>query len=346
MLAAIQKEISLQRYFFDGEKIETIYFGGGTPSLLNAEDINSIIDEITKYYDCSNLREVTLEANPDDLSVQKISFLKQTPINRFSIGIQSFFDEDLLWMNRAHLGKEAESAVKASQDAGFENITVDLIYGFPLLSNEKWKRNIKQVLEMQIPHISCYSMTVEPQTALASFIKKGKDKPMDDTKSVEQFLFLSQSLQENGFEHYEISNFAKDNKYSIHNTNYWKGIKYLGIGPSSHSFDGENRQWNVANNVKYMQSLAKGIIPSEKERLSTKDRINEYLMTSLRTMWGIDLKKMEKDFGAYYDAIYRGMEPFFGKGWVEQHDNRVILTTKGKLYADYIAAELFIEDEF
>lgn len=346
MLKAIEKEIVMQRDFLHGEKIDTVYFGGGTPSLLSSDEINRIIEKIQRHYQADHLREVTLETNPDDLSLQKINALKQTPINRFSIGIQSFFDEDLKWMNRAHQAKEAEFAVKASQDAGFENITVDLIYGYPLLSQEKWSYNINQVIAMDIPHVSCYSMTVEPKTALASFIRKGIDKNMDDEKSAEQFLYLSDRLQKSGFEHYEISNFAKGNQYSIHNTNYWKGVKYIGIGPSAHSFDGKNRQWNLANNALYIQALTEEKIPAEKELLTPKDRINEYIMTALRTMWGLDLNKITNDFPEYNESIVRNMIPFFEQDWIEKKDNHVTLTAQGKLYADHIAAELFIEDEF
>ncbi|ADY53071.1 oxygen-independent coproporphyrinogen III oxidase [Pseudopedobacter saltans DSM 12145] len=346
MLKAINREILLQKNFLQNEKIETIYFGGGTPSLLTSDEINKITEQIQRYYIADELVEVTLETNPDDLSSQKIAALKHTPVNRFSIGIQSFFNEDLKWMNRAHQAKEAEFAIKASQDAGFENLTVDLIYGYPLLTKEKWDLNINQVLAMDIPHVSCYSMTVEPKTALASFIKKGIDKNMDDTKSAEQFLHLSAKLQENGFEHYEISNFAKGNKYSVHNTNYWRGVKYLGIGPSAHSFDGKDRQWNIANNALYMQSLGKDNIPAEKEFLSPKDRVNEYIMTALRTMWGLDLNKINSDFPVFKAEISKNMNQFFEKDWIEEKDNHIILTTKGKLYADHIAAELFIEDGF
>jgi len=346
MLKAIEKEIAIQQDFLGEEKIETVYFGGGTPSLLNSDEINRITEQIQHLYNADNLIEVTLETNPDDLSSQKIASLKQTLVNRFSIGIQSFFNEDLLWMNRAHHAKDAEFAIKASQDAGFENLTIDLIYGYPLLNEDKWNYNISRVIDMNIPHVSCYSMTVEPKTALASFIKKGTEKNMDDTESSEQFLYLSSRLQESGFEHYEISNFARNNRYSIHNTNYWKGVKYLGIGPSAHSFDGKNRQWNIANNAKYIQSLTNGVIPAEQEILSSKDRINEYIMTSLRTMWGLDLNKIEAEFAKYQPVIIKNLSKFFEKNWVTQKDNHVILTVSGKLYADYIASELFIEDEF
>jgi oxygen-independent coproporphyrinogen-3 oxidase len=347
MLSSILEEIKLQKDYLAGEKIETIYFGGGTPSLLHANEINQIIDQIEKHFDLSSSNEITLEANPDDLTFQKIKELRSTVVNRLSIGIQSFYDEDLKWMNRAHNSKEAEYAVKSSQDAGFENITLDLIYGFPLLSEEKWTSNVKKVIELEVPHISCYSMTVEPQTALASFINKGKQKAMDETQSAQQFLYLTETLTQNGFEHYEISNFAKPEKYARHNTNYWKGISYLGIGPSAHSYKNGQRQWNIANNAKYLSALTNKKIPAEIEILTQKDQVNEYTMTALRTMWGLDLNKVSNDFSLDIAKIIKDTsEPFLAKGWIEINKNIISLTKEGKLYADHIASELFIENEF
>lgn len=346
MLDALLKEIDLQKNFLENECIETIYFGGGTPSVLSADEINRIIDRITSVNKQIALKEVTLETNPDDLSSEKIRALRSTPVNRFSIGIQSFFDEDLKWMNRAHNSKEAEFCIKGSQDAGFENLTIDLIYGYPLLSEQKWLSNINRSIGMGIPHISCYSMTVEPKTALASFIRKGEQPKMDDEQSAQHFLTLTSQLQNAGFEHYEISNFAKDAQYSMHNTNYWKGVKYLGIGPSAHSFDGCTRQWNIANNAHYITALSKGEIPAEKEILTNRERVNEYIMTSLRTMWGIQISKLEKEFSHVYPEIIKYTQQFIDKGWVNKTEKSICLTTEGKLYADYISSELFIEDEF
>ncbi len=347
MLGAMMQEISMQKSFLDSEIIETIYFGGGTPSLLSGDEVNQIIDTIRFNFSVSAEPEITLEANPDDLSLQKIKELRNTPVKRFSIGIQSFYDEDLKWMNRAHNAKEADFSVKALQDAGFENITLDLIYGYPLLTDEKWKSNIRTVLELQVPHISCYSMTVEPQTALASFINKGKQKGMDEAQSAGQFVYLMEELATNGFEHYEISNFAKPGKYSRHNTNYWKGVKYLGIGPSAHSFDGQNRQWNLSNNMGYLTALAKKEIPADKEILSARDKLNEYIMTSLRTMWGMSLEHIAENFGNdLSNQVKEEAAPFFENEWLKINENTIYLTTNGKLYADHIASELFIEDEF
>jgi len=341
LLSAMQSEIALQKTYLNGETIETIYFGGGTPSLLKSEEINLLIDTITKHHIVTSDAEVTLEANPDDLDEQKVKALKQTAINRFSIGIQSFFDEDLFWMNRAHCGREAEASVKRVQDAGFENITADLIYGYPLLTDQKWKYNMEQIFAMRIPHISAYSMTVEPQTALASFIKKKVYAPINEAQSAEQFMVLTEQMQQQGYEQYEISNYCKPGHYSRHNSNYWKGVKYLGIGPSAHSFNGESRQWNVANNSKYIQALAIGNVPAEREELTEKDRLNEYIMTSLRTIWGLDLEKLNAISKGSSDELKKETEAFFDKGWIQQKDNVITLTPTGKLYADKIAAELF-----
>jgi len=267
--------------------------------------------------------------------------LSRTPINRFSIGIQSFFDEDLAWMNRAHRAEEAESSVKRVQDAGFENITADLIYGYPLLTDAKWKANINKLIALQIPHISAYSMTVEPRTALASFIKKKAQPPMNEEQSAEQFLYLMDITQQQGFEHYEISNFCKPGHYSRHNTNYWKGVKYLGIGPSAHSYNEESRQWNIANNAKYIQSISKGDIPAETEVLSETNRLNEYIMTCLRTIWGLDLEKLNSIAAGASDILLKSAEEFFDKRWITQEAGIIYLTSTGKLYADHIASELF-----
>lgn len=341
MLAAIIREITLQKNYLLGDSIETIYFGGGTPSLLEAGDINRIIDTLGQHHSISSDAEITLEANPDDLDQQKVQALRGTAINRFSIGIQSFYDEDLLWMNRAHRSAEAEASVKRAQDAGFENITVDLIFGYPLLTDTKWKHNMDTVVSLQVPHVSAYSMTVEPQTALASFIKKKVYAPLNEQQSAEQFLKLADAMQGKGFEHYEISNYAKPGYYSKHNTNYWRGVKYLGLGPSAHSFNGEARQWNIANNAKYISAISDNEIPAETEILSEKDRLNEYVMTSLRTMWGLDLEHLENIAAGAGIELLKPANEFLEKEWIQQADNKLVLTREGQLYADTIAAELF-----
>src|SRR6185312_1517224 len=341
LLQALIKEIRMQKDYLSSETIETIYFGGGTPSLLKAEEINTILDSITNTHAVSFNAEITLEANPDDLDNKQVQSLRQTPVNRFSIGIQSFFDDDLKWMNRAHRSADAESSVMRAQDASFENITVDLIYGYPLLTDAKWKTNLEKVFGLGVPHLSAYSMTVEPRTALASFIKKKAEPPMNEEQSAEQFLYLMDAAQQMEFEHYEISNFCKPGHYSRHNTNYWKGVKYLGIGPSAHSYNSETRQWNIANNPKYIQSITAGNIPAETEILSETNRLNEYIMTSLRTMWGLDLNKLNAIAAGASDVLLKPAEEFFDKGWISRKDNIIYLTPTGKLYADHIASELF-----
>jgi len=340
-LQALLKEIRLQKSYLDGETVETIYFGGGTPSLLNELELNLIINEITGLHTVTSTAEITLEANPDDLDKAQLQSLRKTDINRLSIGIQSFFDEDLQWMNRAHKAAEAESSIKRAQDSGFENITADLIYGYPLLNDTKWKYNTDKLFELDIPHVSAYSMTVEPRTALASSIKNRKQPAMDEHQSAEQFILLMDAMLQHGFEHYEISNFCRPGHYSRHNSNYWKGIKYLGIGPSAHSFNGETRQWNVANNAKYIQTLEKAEIPAETELLTETDRLNEYIMTSLRTMWGLDLDKLNLIAAGSSNELKTAARRYMDSGWIEQKEEIIYLTQTGKLYADAIAAGLF-----
>jgi oxygen-independent coproporphyrinogen-3 oxidase len=341
LLLALVEEIRLQKDFLGGETLETIYFGGGTPSLLSDEELSLLINTITDIHTVSSDAEITIEANPDDLDQQKLKSFRQTPVNRFSIGIQSFFDDDLIWMNRVHRAKEAEASVKRAQDAGFENITVDLIYGYPLLTNQKWKQNMDKVFALGVPHVSAYSMTVEPRTALASFIKKKKQAPMSDEQSAEQFTHLMDAMQQRGFEHYEISNFCLPGHYSRHNTNYWKGVKYLGIGPSAHSYDGEKRQWNIANNAQYIGSIEKKNIPAEIEILTEDNRLNEYIMTSLRTQWGLDLDHLNQIAKGASDQLLKEADEFFDKGWIRREIQIIYLTQTGKLYADHIASGLF-----
>lgn len=346
MVAAIRKELRLRRNYTGVQQIETIYFGGGTPSVLSSSEIEAILNDITELFPVSNKAEITLEANPDDLGAQKVRELRNSPVNRFSIGVQSFFDEDLLWMNRPHNATEAETAIKRVQDAGFENITIDLIYGYPLLTGEKWRSNILKALEVQVPHVSSYSMTVEPRTALASFIKKGKQVQMDDSQSAAQFVVLMDMLGEGGFEHYEISNFAKLDYYSQHNSNYWKGISYLGIGPSAHSYNGGTRSWNVANNSHYLDALDKNTIPETVEELTGIDKLNEYIMTSLRTIWGLDLGHIEKEYGRDYRMLTENsIQQFLEKDQVSRNSDIFTLSTAGKLFADHIASELFIVEQ-
>lgn len=325
------------------DQVGSIYFGGGTPSVLPAKAFEKIFNAITTNYSVSSDAEITIEANPDDLDAKKIAAFRQLPVNRFSIGIQSFFEEDLRWMNRAHNAAEAEACIKRSQDAGFENLSIDLIYGYPLLTDQKWLSNIHKAIAFETPHISAYSLTVEPRTALASAIRKGKQTPVNDEQSAAQFITLIEKLQQGGLEQYEISNFSKPGKYAVHNTNYWRGVPYLGIGPSAHGFDGQTRYLNIANNALYLKELSQGKLAETIEELDIYDRFNEYIMTSLRTMWGTSLTKIESDFGKLFKAdTLKNIEPFLERNWLIHEHDHLTLTPDGKLFADYIASELFL----
>lgn len=328
------------------DHVGSIYFGGGTPSLLPQKSFEKIFNTLTTHFSIAADAEITIETNPDDLDAKKIAELRQLPVNRFSIGVQSFFNEDLIWMNRAHNSTEAETCIKRSQDAGFENLSIDLIYGYPLLTDEKWHSNIAKAIELQTPHISAYSLTVEPRTALAAAIKKGKQIPVNDEQSASQFISLIHKLGIAGFDHYEISNFSLPGRHAVHNTNYWRGVPYLGIGPSAHGFNSNIRYLNIANNAKYITQLAAGKLAETVEELDIYDRFNEYIMTSLRTMWGTDLKKIETDFGKVFLADTKvNIKPFIQRNWLTAENDKLILTSDGKLFADYIASELFLLDE-
>jgi oxygen-independent coproporphyrinogen-3 oxidase len=342
MLAAIAWELENQREYLQGERIETIYLGGGTPSLLSAEELQHIFGVIEKFYDLGSLKECTLEANPDDLQADYVKSLKQTPVSRFSIGVQSFFDSDLLYMNRAHNAQQADYAIKAAQDAGFENLTIDLIYGTPGLSNMAWLENLAKTESLGIPHFSAYALTVEEGTALHHAIQHKKQTPVDQEQSAAQLELLMEYAPKMGFEQYEISNFAAGQRYALHNTNYWKGIPYLGIGPSAHSFDGYNRRSNVANNSRYLKSmLQERKTDFETEILTEHQRLNEYIMTSLRTVWGCDLQHVERTWGAA-GQLKKASQIFVEKKWLALDKDVLLLTDAGKLFADHIASELFV----
>ena len=345
-LEALKAEIYLQKNYLGDSKINTIYFGGGTPSVLSAEEINDIYAELSKYFIISDEAEVTLEANPDDLTKQKLSELSLTPINRLSIGIQSFSDKDLLFLNRVHNAKQAIASVKNAQQSGFNNITVDLIYGIQTLSNDQWKKNIEQVLALEVPHVSCYSLTVEPKTVLDTFIKKRKIPAISQEKSSEHFEILINEMFQNKFLHYEISNFCKEGFYSKHNSNYWKGEKYLGLGPSAHSYDGHSRQWNVGNNSLYIKSIKEKKVPFEIETLSTTQKFNEFILTALRTMWGVDLLYVKEKFtNEFYLHLITEAKFYLNNEMLFQKGNKLFLTDKGKLFADKIASDLFVLEE-
>jgi len=343
LLQALMQELELQRQYLPTTTLETVYLGGGTPSLLTGDELQRLFDTIGQWYDIAADAEITLEANPDDLTDAKIREFRTTPINRFSIGIQSFAEADLQFMNRAHNAQEALLCIQKVQDAGFENLTVDLIYGTPTLSDEQWQANMQQVIDFQIPHISCYALTVEEKTALAHFVKTGKVHPVDEEQAARQFEQLMQKMQANGYEHYEISNFAKPGRYARHNSNYWKGVPYLGIGPSAHSYNGQSRQWNVANNALYIKSLQKGKVPFEREELTPEQQYDEYVMTGLRTIWGVDLEKV-RSFGSRFERHFlKNIQHFILAGQAEGRGDTFYLTEKGKLLADGIAMELFFE---
>lgn len=346
MVLALAKEIEMRKSEFQDDPefsgVETIYFGGGTPSRLQIADLRLQIDSIYKNYKVSENPEITLEANPDDLSEEYLVELKKIGINRLSIGIQSFFEEDLKMMNRAHNSEEAKKSLELATQY-FDNISIDLIYGIPNMSNEKWLQNIETALSFNIPHISSYALTVEPKTALHSFIQKGIIPQPDDEVAQEHFQILVDKLSEKGFIHYELSNFGKSTYFSKNNSSYWLGKKYIGIGPSAHSYDGEKRSWNVSNNSLYLKSIQENKLPSESEILSKTDRYNEYVMTGLRTIWGISLDRIESEFGkTYLDYLNQQAAKYIEDHLLFVDENVLRTTKKGKFLSDGIASDLFL----
>jgi len=338
---ALAKEIELRKNECD-EAVETIYFGGGTPSILEISDIKLLIDVVYSNYKVAENPEITVEANPDDLSNERIIELSNNRINRLSIGIQSFFEDDLKLMNRAHNSEEAKKCLEFATQY-FDNISIDLIYGMPNMSNEKWLQNIETALSFNIPHISSYALTVEPKTALKKLIQTGKiDEPKDEVAQ-EHFQILVDKLEENEFIHYELSNFGKENYFSKNNSAYWLGKKYIGIGPSAHSFNGISRSWNISNNSIYLKSIAENKLPSETEILSKNDRYNEYVMTGLRTIWGISLYKIEQEFGTdFLNYLLKQSEKFIADDLLFISDDVLRTTQKGKFLCDGIASDLFL----
>ncbi|MDX1278416.1 radical SAM family heme chaperone HemW [Oceanihabitans sediminis] len=348
LIQALVKELEIRKEELLNQEIETIYFGGGTPSLLSNEEIELLLKAIQKHYQVIENPEITLEANPDDLTEDRIVSLSKTAINRLSIGIQSFFEEDLQSMNRAHNANEAEKCLEIARQY-YDNITIDLIYGIPNMSLEKWHQNLQKAFRFGINHISSYALTVEPKTALATFIKKGSYPPIDEDLALEHFNHLVSETGKQGFVHYETSNFGKPNYFSKHNTSYWKGKSYIGIGPSAHSFSKTQRSWNVANNTKYIQDIQKHILPSTVETLSTKDQYNEYVMTGLRTIWGVSLQKIEQEFGeVYLKYILKASQKYIDQELLEvkqvaMETTEILKTTlKGEFLVDGIASELFM----
>jgi oxygen-independent coproporphyrinogen-3 oxidase len=344
MVKALAEELLLRKDELQ-EPVQTIYFGGGTPSILKTEEIRFLLDVIFNNYNITNAPEITLEANPDDLTKEKIKAIAETKINRLSIGIQSFFDDDLHFMNRVHSAEEALQSVEESLKS-FNNITIDLIYGVPGMDTRKWKKNLKMAFDLGVPHISAYALTVENRTALAHFIKKGKYPPVEEALAEKHFRILIEETRKNDLIQYEISNFGREGFFSKHNTSYWQGKSYLGIGPSAHSFNGKVRSWNVANNSKYIKAIEKRILPAESENLSSIDRYNELVMTGLRTIWGISLNEVEKRFGRdIADKLLTDSKKYLEKGLIKLEDQSLIVTDKGKFLSDGIASDLFMIGE-
>jgi oxygen-independent coproporphyrinogen III oxidase len=348
MVLALAKEIVMRKNELelldaveDHNTIETIYFGGGTPSVLTTKEINFLIDTVYENYKVVENPEITLEANPDDLSAERILELSKSPINRLSIGIQSFYEEELQMMNRAHNSAEAINCLTEATKY-FDNISLDLIYGIPGLTDEMWKKNIETALSFGIPHISSYALTVEPKTALRKLIDTGKIAEPQDEVASNHFIILVETLQKNGFIHYELSNFGKESYFSKNNSAYWLGKKYIGIGPSAHSYDGKKRGWNVANNSLYLKSIQNDKLPIETETLTISDRYNEYIMTGLRTIWGVSLERIEEEFGLeYLDYLKKQSQKFLNDELLSIENNILKPTAKGKFLTDGIASDLF-----
>jgi oxygen-independent coproporphyrinogen-3 oxidase len=346
MINSITLEMKLRKQELSNEPLQSIYVGGGTPSILGDDLLHQLFNAIDTTFKVESKAEITIEANPDDITAEKLNTIKQTSVNRFSMGVQSFFDEDLKWMNRAHKANEAERSIKLIQDFGFDKISIDLIYGGPTLSNENWAKNLAKINELGLNHVSAYCLTVEPQTALHNHIKKGKLPALDEEKAAEQFNIMIEQLSVWGFEQYEISNFARNKEYAVHNTNYWQNKPYLGVGPSAHSFNGKQRSWNVANNQVYMKQLAQQILPLEIEMLTTTNRINEYIMTGLRTIWGCSWQEISSRFGKqHFDELKHRIEPYINQQQIVDDGISFKLTTSARIMADGIASDLFFEDE-
>lgn len=344
MVTALIQELEMQAGYLGGVPLDSIYFGGGTPSLLETAELVRIFETIDRLHRILPDAEITLEANPDDLTAEKLWDLKQyTQVNRLSIGIQSFSEDDLRWMNRAHSATEARNSLDLALAAGFNDLTIDLIYGAPTTSDTQWAENVAIALQLGVPHLSCYCLTVEDGTALGTFVKRGQQPPVDEEKAARQFEYLMQAAENAGYDHYEISNFAKPGRYARHNSNYWLGASYLGIGPSAHSYNGISRQWNMANNAQYIRALEAGEIPFEIEHLTPTQRYNEYIMTALRTIWGVSpayIQSLGALFLPHFEAVTQHPA---NQGLLEYNGNSWRLTRAGKLLADRIAVDFFYE---
>ncbi|MCA6068783.1 radical SAM family heme chaperone HemW [Chryseobacterium sp. RG1] len=343
MLAAMKKEIFLRKDELQNKNLQSLYFGGGTPSILSPDEIKTLIDEVLKHFSFEKDIEITLEANPDDLDKDFLKGLSNSPVNRLSIGTQSFFEEDLKLMNRAHTASEAEGSIKRAQDFGFENLSIDLIYGSPTSNLEIWKENLNKTIALEVPHISSYALTVEPKTALENWISKGKVLSPKEEEQNREFYYLSDFLKDNGFEHYEVSNFAKPEFYSRHNSAYWKYKEYLGIGPSSHSYNGfDIRSWNVANNQQYIKKINSNLLAKEEEILSQEDQFNEMIMIGLRTIWGVDLSSLKEKFSdKILEHFQNEIKSKLEEGIIIIDNNHLKIPEKHWFMADGIASDLF-----
>jgi oxygen-independent coproporphyrinogen-3 oxidase len=341
-IEAVCRELILRKSEYASDEIQSIYFGGGTPTVLDVTELNTILKTVYKNYKVSETAEITLEANPDDLDLEKIKQLSNTKINRLSIGIQSFHESELSAMNRAHDAEDAKKCLELAT-AYFDNITIDLMFGMPTMSIELWRQNLRIAFEFGIKHLSCYSLTVEPKTALEHFIKKGSHPPMDDELAAQHFEVLLEETSAQGLTHYETCSFGHPDYFSKHNTSYWLGKTYMGVGPSAHSFDGSKRSWNVSNNSKYIKALEVDKLPFESEVLSVENRFNEYVMTGLRTIWGISLEKIEADYGVKIkDHLLQNSKKFISSNTLVIEDNHLKITTSGKFLSDGIASDLFL----
>ena len=344
MLSAMKKEIFLRKDELQNKTLQSLYFGGGTPSLLSPDEIKSLIDEVLKYYSFASDIEVTLEANPDDLGKEFLKGISNSAVNRLSIGTQSFFEEDLKLMNRAHSASEAESSIKRAQDFGLENISIDLIYGSPTSNMEIWKDNLNKTIALEIPHISSYALTVEPKTALEKWVENGKVKSPKEAEQNKEFFYMKDFLKDHGFDHYEISNFGKPGFHSKHNTSYWKYKEYLGIGPSAHSYNGsELRSWNIANNQQYIKKLISNLLAKEEEVLSEEDQFNEMIMIGLRTIWGVDLSRLKESFNdRIVEHFQTEIHAKVSEGILKISENHLKISDEHWFMADGIASDLFI----
>ncbi|MDC1195304.1 radical SAM family heme chaperone HemW [Flavobacteriaceae bacterium] len=341
-IKAVCNELVLRKSEYISEEIQSIYFGGGTPTVLEVSELDMILQVVYKHYKVSDTPEITLEANPDDLDLEKIKRLANTKINRLSIGIQSFHESDLSAMNRAHNADEAKKCLEIAT-AYFDNITIDLMFGMPSMTVEQWRQNLQTAFAYGIKHLSCYALTVEPKTALEHFIRKGSHPPMDDELSAKHFEVLVEETSKQGLTHYETCSFGHSGFFSRHNMSYWLGKTYMGVGPSAHSFDGAKRSWNVSNNSKYIKALEADELPFESEVLSVENRFNEYIMTGLRTIWGISLEKIETDFGTKIkEQLLQDSKKFITSNTLEIEDDHIKITHAGKFLSDGIASDLFL----